>query len=77
MSKLKQGEKGNIVAIHADKILRSRFNSLGIATGEEVTIKECSLAKQTIEIAIGTSLVVLRKNEAVKIEIKRHEEDEK
>ena len=69
LNRLKKGESGKIVKIDADKALRDRLNSFGIVKGEKVTIREHSLAKQTIEIEIGTTLVVLRANEAEKIEI--------
>ncbi|MEA3455776.1 MAG: FeoA family protein [Campylobacterota bacterium] len=70
LNRLKKGETGEIIRIDADKALRDRLNSLGIMKGEQVTVKELSLAKQTIEISVGSTLVVLRANEAEKIEIK-------
>ncbi|SFV70422.1 Ferrous iron transport protein A, putative [hydrothermal vent metagenome] len=39
--------------------------------GEELLVKGCSLAKQTMEIEVGATLIALRKNEAEKIEIKQ------
>ena len=73
-NQLKQGESGTITKIDADKALRDRFTSFGIVPGEEITVKRYSLAKQTIEIGIGASLIVLRTNEAEKIDIEREEE---
>jgi ferrous iron transport protein A len=35
--------------------------------GETVVVRECSLAKQTLEIEVGTTTVALRKMEADKI----------
>ena len=69
LNELKKGEQGEIIRINADKTLRDRLSSFGIVRGELVTVVEHSLAKQTIEIKIGTSLVVLRANEAEKIDI--------
>ena len=69
LNELKKREKGRIVKINAEKALRDRLSSFGITKGEELTVREHSLAKQTIEIEIGTALVVLRANEAEKIEI--------
>ena len=71
LNRLKQGENCTITKINADKELRDRFTSFGIVPGEEITIKRYSLAKQTIEIEIGASLVVLRTNEAEKIEVNK------
>ena len=71
-NQLKKGESATIIKINAEKALRDRFSSFGIVPGEEITVKQYSLAKQTIEIAIGPSLVVLRTNEAEKIEVNKH-----
>ncbi|MEA3491982.1 MAG: FeoA family protein [Campylobacterota bacterium] len=73
-NRLKKGESATIIKVNAQKELRGRFNSFGIVPGEEITVKEHSLAKQTIEISIGTTLVVLRREEAEKIEVNRDEE---
>ena len=67
-------EKGNIatiVKIHADKELRNRLNSFGVMRGEELTVKGCSLAKQTMEIEVGSTLIALRADEAQRIEIEK------
>ena len=76
LNELKKGQKGEIIQIDADKVLRDRLSSFGIVRGELVTVKEHSLAKQTIEIEIGTTLVVLRSNEAEKISIDIYGEKE-
>ncbi len=75
LNQLKKGESAMIVKINATKELRDRFNSFGIVSGEEITIIEHSLAKQAIEIAIGSSLIVLRTNEAEKIEVTINKEE--
>ena len=66
---LTKGDKAEIIKIHADKALKDRLNSFGVMRGEEVLIKGCSLAKQTMEIEVGSTLIALRKDEAEKIEI--------
>jgi len=71
LNELKKGERGKIIRIDADKALRDRLNSFGIVRGERITVKEHSLAKQTIEIEIGATLVVLRAIEAEKIDINK------
>lgn len=73
-NQLKKGESATIIQINAEKALRDRFTSFGIVPGEEITIRRYSLAKQTIEAAIGMSLVVLRTDEAEKIEVEKEEE---
>jgi ferrous iron transport protein A len=66
---LQKGNRATILKIHADKALRDRLNSFGVMRGEELTIKGCSLAKQTIEIEVGSTLVALRADEAKLIEV--------
>ncbi len=74
-NQLKKGENATIIKINAEKTLRDRFSSFGIVLGEEITIIEYSLAKQTIKISIDSTLVVLRTSEAEKIEVIKEEEE--
>ncbi len=70
LSDIRKGDKAEIVKIHADKALKDRLSSFGIMRGEILSVKGCSLAKQTMEIEVGSTLIALRANEADKIEIK-------
>ena len=70
LSDLKKGNRAEIVKIHADKILKDRLTSFGVMRGEMLLVKGCSLAKQTMEIEVGSTLIALRAEEAHKIEIK-------
>jgi ferrous iron transport protein A len=69
LSDLKKGDRAQIVQIHADKPLRDRLTSFGVMRGEMLWIKGCSLAKQTMEIEVGSTLIALRAQEAKKIEV--------
>ncbi len=69
LDKLRKGERGEIVKIHADKALRDRFSSFGLMRGEEVAVKACSMARQTMEIEVGATAIALRADEAKKIEV--------
>lgn len=71
LTELTKGDRAEIVKIHADKALRDRFNSFGIIRGEELLVKGCSIAKQTMEIEVGGTLIALRKEEAEKIEVEK------
>jgi ferrous iron transport protein A len=66
---LQKGNRAIIVRINADKVLKDRFNSFGMMRGEELTVKGCSLAKQTMEIEVGSTLIALRADEAKLIEV--------
>lgn len=69
LSDLKKGDRAQIVQIHADKALKDRLTSFGVMRGEMLWIKGCSLAKQTMEIEVGSTLIALRAQEAKKIEV--------
>ena len=66
---LEKGNRATIVKIHADKALKDRLNAFGVMRGEELTVKGCSLGKQTIEIEVGSTLIALRADEAKRIEV--------
>mgnify|MGYP002634478164 CR=1 FL=1 len=70
LTEIRKGDKAEILKIHADKALKDRLNSFGVMRGEILTVKGCSLAKQTMEIEVGSTLIALRADEAKKIEIK-------
>ncbi len=69
LTDIRKGDKAEIVKIHADKALKDRLTSFGVMRGEVLSVKGCSLAKQTMEIEVGSTLIALRADEAEKIEI--------
>ena len=71
LSELTKGEKAEIIKIHADKALRDRLTSFGVMRGEELTVRGCSIAKQTMEIEVGSTLIAVRSDEADKIEVEK------
>jgi len=71
LTELKKGNRAEILNISADKALKDRLTSFGVMKGEELLLRGCSLAKQTIEIEVGSTLIALRRDEAVKIDVKK------
>ena len=71
LDELHKGDRAEIVRIHADKALKDRLASFGVMRGEELTVKGCSIAKQTMEVEVGGTLLALRKEEAEKIEVEK------
>ena len=69
LTELTKGDRAEIIRIHADKALKDRLTSFGVMRGEELIVKGCSIAKQTMEIEVGSTLIALRKDEAEKIEV--------
>lgn len=71
LNELHKGDRALIVKIHADKALKDRLSSFGVMRGEELTVKGCSIGKQTMEIEVGSTLIALRAEEAEKIEVEK------
>jgi ferrous iron transport protein A len=71
LNELHKGDRAEIIRIHADKALKDRLNSFGVMRGEELTVKGCSIGKQTMEIEVGSTLLALRAEEAEKIEVEK------
>jgi ferrous iron transport protein A len=71
LTELTKGDRAEIIKIHADKALKDRLNSFGVMRGEELTVKGCSIAKQTMEIEVGSTLIAVRADEADKIEVEK------
>ncbi len=69
LTELKKGDRAQIKKINADPELKHRLHSFGIIPGEELEVKGCSLARQTMEIEVDGTLFALRKEEAEKIEV--------
>jgi len=71
LSDLRKGNRATIIKINAQKALKDRLHSFGVMRGEELTVKGCSLAKQTMEIEVGSTLIAVRADEAKMIEIEK------
>jgi len=71
LSELHKGDKAEIININADKALKDRLTSFGVMRGETLVIKGCSLARQTMEIEVGSTHIALRAEEASKIEVRQ------
>ncbi len=72
LSELTKGNSALITKIDADPALKRRLGSLGIVRGETLTVKGCSLAKQTMEIEVEGTLIALREAEANKIHVTKN-----
>jgi len=71
LTELTKGDRAEIVKIAAEKALKDRLTSFGVMRGEELTVKGCSIGKQTMEIEVGSTLIAVRADEAAKIEVKK------
>lgn len=73
MDELRKGDTGTIVSIDAGKNLKQRLYSFGIYKGATFEIKACSMARNTLEIQVGNTMVALRRGEVEKIEVQKDE----
>lgn len=64
LSELNAGEKAIVRRIEADGELKQRLFSLGLRRGSELQIKAISMAKSTMEVEVGSTLLALRYEEA-------------
>ena len=71
LSQMNAGDKAVVIRIDANDELKQRFFSLGLHKGSELQIKATSIAKSTMEIEIGTTLLALRFEEAKSIEVQK------
>jgi Fe2+ transport system protein FeoA len=74
LSELQKGDKGLITKINAGKNLKSRLYSFGIYKGARFEIMACSLAKNTMELKVGNTMIALRRGEVEKIEVEKEDE---
>ena len=71
LSELRKGDKAVIQKIETDEGLRSRLNSFGVGRGSELTIENCSMTRQTVEILVDGTYIGLRAKEAADIEVEK------
>jgi ferrous iron transport protein A len=74
LSELRKGNCGVITKINAGKNLKTRLFSFGIYKGARFEIMACSLARNTMEVKVGNSMVALRRGEVEKIEVEKDED---
>ncbi len=69
ISTLRQGEFATIVAIHADQALHQRLLALGFRKGKQIELIRKAAFSGPLQVRLGTTDIVLRRNEASKIEV--------
>ncbi len=66
---LQPGETAAIVAIHAEQALHQRLLALGFRSGKRVKLIRAASFSGPLQVRIGTTDVLLRRNEAAKIDV--------
>ena len=71
LADLVSGESATIVAIHTDDALRQRLLALGFRVGKRIDLIRKARFSGPLQVRIGTTDILLRKNEAAKITVKK------
>jgi Fe2+ transport system protein FeoA len=69
LADLVSGESATIVAIHTDDALRQRLLALGFRVGKRIELIRKARFSGPLQVRIGTTDILLRKNEAAKITV--------
>jgi len=69
LNDLKKGESAVVIGLDCHKELKNRLGSLGLSKGVEVTVKEYSLARKTMDIVVNRTQLAIRISEAKKVEV--------
>ncbi len=71
LADLDAGECAIILAIHTDDALRQRLLALGFRVGKRIEIIRKAHFSGPLQVRIGTTDILLRKNEAAKIMVEK------
>jgi Fe2+ transport system protein FeoA len=71
LTDLVSGESATILAIHTDDALRQRLMALGFRVGKHVELIRKASFSGPLQVRIGTTDILLRKNEASKIAVEK------
>lgn len=71
LSEMNAGDNAVVTRIEADGELKQRLFSLGLRKGSHLNIKATSIAKSTMEIEVGSTLLALRFEEAKRIGVQK------
>jgi ferrous iron transport protein A len=71
LSSLVPGESATIVAVHTEEPLHQRLLAMGFRTGKQIEIIRKARFSGPLQVRIGTTDILLRKNEAEKIKVKK------
>jgi ferrous iron transport protein A len=69
LAALHPGDTATIVAIHAEEALHQRLLALGFRSGKQVELIRKAAFSGPLQVRVGTTDVLLRRNEAAKINV--------
>ena len=71
LATLHPGDIATIVAIQADELLHQRLLALGFRSGKQIELIRKASFSGPLQVRIGTTDILLRKSEAVKITVQK------
>jgi ferrous iron transport protein A len=69
LAHLHPGDTATIVAIHAEEALHQRLLALGFRSGKQIELIRKASFSGPLQVRIGTTDILLRRNEAGKIKV--------
>jgi ferrous iron transport protein A len=69
LAALHPGDTATVVAIHAEEALHQRLLALGFRSGKQVELIRKAAFSGPLQVRVGTTDVLLRRNEAAKINV--------
>ena len=71
LATLRPGDTATIVAIHAEEALHQRLQALGFRSGKQISLIRKASFSGPVQVRIGTTDILLRRNEAAKITVSK------
>ena len=71
LATLRPGESATIVSIHAEEALHQRLLALGFRSGKRIELIRQAVFAGPLQVRIGTTDILLRRNEASHIQVCR------
>ncbi len=71
LAALQTGDIATIVSIHAEEALHQRLLALGFRNGKQIELIRKASFSGPLQVRIGTTDILLRRNEATKIEVRK------
>lgn len=69
LSDLLPGDSATVVSIHAEEALHQRLLALGFRSGKQIELIRKASFSGPLQVRVGTTDVLLRRNEAAKITV--------
>jgi ferrous iron transport protein A len=71
LAQLRPGETATIVSVHAEEALHQRLLALGFRSGKQLELIRKASFSGPLQIRIGTTDILLRRDEAAKVKVCR------